>query len=157
MHKFFESSHYNPRKYCRCILESKGYNIYSKTFPLCGECCLLLVFFCNSHLMIAWKSIYEQIDFLSCYVLQDFICEWWWNGSCTQPWFNPMKSTQILLSLVFLFWITIGLIQSDSSTGKRSIAFSILSIYCSTFSLYLGFILYLISIRPQTPKYMLVS
>ena len=62
------------------------------------------------------------------------------NGSCTQVSFNFLRSTHILISpFCFFSYTTIGLTQSDSSTGSIIPTTSILSNSSQTFSLYFGF------------------
>jgi hypothetical protein len=132
---------YYPGKHRRGILQSKGHNHVLITSPFHRKSGLVSILLCDSYLMypnnpsikeyISWPPTFSSTTSVNGVV----------NGSSKHVSFNFLRSTQILITHVFLECTTIRLIHSDSSTSSIILSTNILSISAFTFSLYLRFIL----------------
>ena len=129
MHKFLDCSNDYARKNRRCILQSERHYSVLKTSPFSCEGCLASIFTCDFDLKeyTSWPPKLSNTSSVN----------GGGKGSCTQASFNFLRSTHILISsFCFFSYTTIGLNQSDSSTGSMMPATSIFSSSKQTFSLY---------------------
>lgn len=139
MNEILECRNDYMRNYCRCILQSKRHHSILKAPPFSHKGHLASILRHDLDLMVPREPISEWICFLATNIIQHFIDERSWKGIYTQTSFNFLRSTHILTSsFLFFSWTTIGLTQSNSSTGSIISATSILSNSKGIFSLYLG-------------------
>ena len=143
MYEIFKNRNNYSIKHNRCILESKGNYRILVASPFCDKGRFVAILLRDFDLWYLEKSSVNE--YISCPLtlsstsyLNDV-----GNGLCKHASFSFLRSTQILTSpVVFLSWITIELIHSNSSIGSMIPASSMQSNSTFTFSLYLGFSLY---------------
>ena len=77
--KIIEGNHYYYGKNNKSILESKGNYRILETIPLHRKGCLVLIFLCDSDMMVAREPISKRIKFLTPNTFYYLIHKWSWK------------------------------------------------------------------------------
>ena len=75
LNKIFECNDKDPREYRRCILQPKENHCVLKTTPFANKCGFMVVFLCNSYLVITKKSVCKRVHLLTAYSFKNLIHE----------------------------------------------------------------------------------
>ena len=75
MYVFLKSGNDYSGKYGRCILQPEGHNGILEGTHFGSKGCLVSVFWSNSDLMVARKTIGKRVYFLASDIVEHFICK----------------------------------------------------------------------------------
>ena len=75
MYIFLKRRDDDSRKYSKCILQPKGHNSILKGSHFGSKGCLMSIFWSNSDLMVARKTIGKRVHFLTPNIVEHFVCK----------------------------------------------------------------------------------